>query len=237
MKKMFKKLLIPACLLLVLGALVGCSGGSQSAQGGSSGAVAWQSVSKISGLQTLLEDSEGESSVSIPQFTNADGNSALEGLNMAINSKCDEIVAKMADATGIVKVVPFALDTDNALSLVLLETDTSADGEVTYNVNSYVYDKTTEQEADLELTMSDAGVTDDDIAVAMDAYSEDLTDSSSDGTKYTWQEFTIDGFYIGEDGKPGFLVNTLMRAVTDEQTVSNHAVYIFANDSIIGVLE
>jgi hypothetical protein len=32
-------------------------------------------------------------------------------------------------------------------------------------------------------------------------------------------------------------VNTLMRAATSEQTVSNHAVYIFTNGSIIGELE
>jgi ABC-type sugar transport system substrate-binding protein len=241
MKKMFKKLLIPACLLLVLGALVGCSGGdSQGTQGGSSSgsSVAWQNVSKISGLQTLLEDSQGESSVLIPQFANADGNSALEGLNIAINSKCDEIVSKMTDATGTVTVVPFAMDTDNALSLVLLETDTSAEGEVDYNVTSYVYDKTLDKEMTLEYAMSNAGITDDDIAGAMETYSEDLTSNASDGTKYIWQEFTIDGFFIDDNGKAGFLVDTIMRVSNGEDSsVSTNTIYIFENGSITGELQ
>lgn len=184
----------------------------------------WQAVGDIGSLDLIVDETNGDYTVQIPQFKDAEGNDVLGDMNTRLQQlAADYEASKTADGLNW-DVRPLVVETDNYLSVVLHEQELPAYG-TDGTVTSYVYDKATKSEVSEELAWSLSGATDDGVADAIKAYCENVL--NNDGADWRWLSFETVGYYMDADGKMAlvFTVAAKDKSVEDADTWNYLLIY------------
>lgn len=233
MRKMRKLLTALLAGVMLLG-LTACGGDAgQTTSGGTVAVTEWQAVGDIGGLDLIVDETDGDYTVQIPQFKDADGNDSLTDMNARLQQLAtDYEVSKTVDGMNW-EVVPLVVETPNYLSVVLYQGEWpnyGTDGTAT----SYVYDKVTKSEVSEELAWSLAGTTDDGVADAIKAYCESVMNQS--GGDFRWLSFNTNGYYMDSDGKMALILSVSIKDKSVEDAESWDYLLVFKGGQIIGNL-
>lgn len=229
MRKM-RKLLAALLTVAMLMGLTACGGdGGQVSQTGTVAATEWQTVGDIGSLNLIVDETNGDYTVQIPQFKDADGNDVLTDMNARLQQlAADYEASKTIDGLNW-DVRPMVVETANYLSVVLHKQELPAygtDGEA----SSYVYDKLTKEEVSEELAWSLAGATDDGVAEALVNYCNDVLDK--DGQDWRWLSFNTEGYYMDADGKMALVLNASIKP-RGEETESWDYLLVYKGGQIV----